>query len=208
MRLTKTQSRIIAVGLLLLFFLVGSIIIRTKKELGTIPTIAITKEEDGSYDTKVVFGEFKKSEVKDGKKVWEIHAVTGKYSPEKGIADLDKPVVDLYRGDDVITITADRAKITLQGTGLSHVDAMGSVVAHSRNKDATVKTEHAIYDKPTDKLFCPEHVEIIGKQGTLSGDDLEGSVDIKNFVIRKNVTTYIEPEATRVVKQNPKSKKK
>lgn len=203
MRLTKLQSRILAVGVLVLVFGIGFLLTRTKKEFGTIPTIEVTRDADGSFDAKVVFGEFQKSEVKDGKKLWEIHAKTGRYSPEKGLADLEFPVVTIYKTSDTIVLTADKARINLTQTSLNRVDAQGNVVAHALTKDLTLKTTKALYDKDADTLNCPGHVEITGPQGTLSGDELQGTVDVKDFVLKKNVHTFIKAE---VKKQDGKTR--
>lgn len=194
MRLTKVQSRILASGVFVFVFLIGALLTKSKKELGTVPTIEFSKDANGELDAKVVFGEFRKSEIKDGKKLWEIHARTGRYSPEKNIADLEETEVTIYKERDTIKLTTDRARVTMSGTTLTAVDAEGNVVAHSQERDVTLKTPRAIYNKEADTLSCPDHVEIIAPQGTVSGDGLDGTIDVKKFTLKRNVRTYIKAE--------------
>lgn len=183
-----------ALVVFLFVFVVGAILTKSKKELGAIPSIEFAKDENGDLDAKVVFGEFRKSEIKEGKKLWEIHAQTGRYSPEKNIADLEKLEVTIYKEKDVIVLTADKARVTMSGTTLTAVDAEGDVIAHSRDRGITLKTSRALYDKASDQLNCPHHVEIFAPQGEVTGDDLEGTIDVKRFTLKRNVTTFIKAE--------------
>ncbi len=194
MHLTKRQAQLLAGGVLGGFFLVGSLLTGAKSQLGSLPKIEFGKNADGTMEARVVIGEFRKSETKDGKKIWEVTAATARYYPDKNIAELENGLVWLFRGEDTVKISSKLATVHLQGTGLEKVRATGAVVVESNARGVTLKTEEAIFNKVTELLECPGFVEITSPQGEISGDGLVGDTGAENFTLQKNVKTKIMPQ--------------
>lgn len=189
MRINKKHSLLIAGGLLAAFF--ASAYALTKSRSVNLPKISIERNAEGKIEAKVVFGEFRKSEMKGGKKLWEVYAKTGKYYPEFQRAELENPVVELLKDDDKIQLTAKTATVELDGATLAKVIAKGDVVVKSSKRDATITTEEAQFDKGQDSLYCPGAVRIESSSGIVTGEELSGILSTKEFKLGRNVHTLV-----------------
>ncbi len=208
MHLSRRKAQLLAAGVLGGFFLVGMLLTGTKSNLGSVPKIELGKNADGTMQARVVIGEFRKSETKDGKKVWEVTAATARYFPDKNIAELENGLVWLYRGDDVVRVSSNLAIIHLKGTGLDKVQAKGSVVLESEARGITLKTEEANFDQAQEELNCPGLVEITAPQGEISGIGLTGDTGAQNFTLLKDVKTRLKPQSEQTKPAQKKEGKK
>ncbi len=192
LRLKKKHSRILAFAIVFLAIGLALVVGSKRGGISSIPSIELLKNKDGSIDASVVFGAFKKSEVKNGKKIWEITAKVGKFNTTTGLAELQETEVHLLKETDTIILNADQALVTLTGNDLNKIDARGNVVIHSREKSATLYTDSLMYNKETDRIETEDPVKIISPEMELSGVGLDGNTALKNFKLFKDVSTILQ----------------
>lgn len=195
MRLKKKHSRFLA------FAIVGVVILLTilmgvRKEIkASMPSIEIMKDSDGNIEASVVFGEFRKSEVKDGHKNWEIYAKVGRFFPQSGKAILDSPVVTLFKPEDTVVMTSDKGVIFLHGNSLNNVEAHGHVVVTSEKKATVMHSDDLFYEHDTDKLTVPGPVIIESPQMKLTGIGMTGNTALKKFFLNDSVATTLQSKS-------------
>lgn len=205
MRLSRKQSILASVSILALFFL-GVILLRPSSPSlpsassqnlapGT-PTAEPSEQEDRPTQAAgpdFILDNFKREEVKGGKKIWEVKATRGRYSPSSGRAVLENAEMWLHQKDGgVISLKADKADLRLEGSdGLSAAEFIGNVVIVQDNK-TTLKTEQANYDKAKDSVFAPGLVTVVGEKMSLEGIGMEVLISSKDIRLLKQTRTVLE----------------
>lgn len=210
MRLTKSQSIIIALGILGLFFAIGIAFIKTKstvalsnikvesinfeldpKEVANKPSAGIIAENKGSA---VVLGKFERSETSDdGKLLWEIKADKGRYYPETNTANLEEATIWYHKkSGKKIKLETNKADIELDGNNLKKAFVYSGVKI-ILNENATIITEEASYDKMANSVNSSKKVEIKNEIMETTGYGLEGNIATQEFMLLNNVTSIIKP---------------
>lgn len=208
--LTRKQSITLGVGLLGAFFLVSALLVSsntakrvpssattlTKESVGgTLPegTEATTSGTPG-IGSAFVLNEFKRNLVRDGKVVWEIVGKKGEYAPGSNVAEIQSPELTMStQNGDPAFLSAGRALLTMNGAELAKADLFDDVLLRYKN-ETTLRTSRASYDKSTETVTVPVHVEIENGTGTTSGDSLVGNIITKEFTIEGGVRTVIKPQ--------------
>ncbi len=205
MYLTKRQSLVIALGILGIFFVVVYQLVRGSQGEGRSPTPTKHTSEPSPQNATPLpqatpdelgvpqfsLKDFQRSEERDGRKAWEIHAALGEYFPAKQLLRLTHSTLWLYRKTgETVKLTSDRALVRMQGTSLSSANVQGSVTVIFDDK-VTARTEEATYDQQANLLLAPGHVTITGELFDIDGDDLTLHTDSKEALLKKNVKTVI-----------------
>ncbi len=194
MRINKKQSRLIAFAAMVIFFLVGISFLNNSSNQKKLMIKSVSQEqtedptstEKASLDPDIesdinpepeVSGtekqssaaielqNFERSEIKDGKKVWEIKARRSIYNPKKQTTQIFDALLIVYREiDQVIKVKATRADLLLEkgnpaivdfydGVELDTGDGMklNTSTARYNTKEATIDAEDEVIIK--DKLF-------------------------------------------------------
>ena len=209
MRLTKSQSIVLALGILALFFTVGIGFMKSRSTPTRISLKPKAEEKrevtqsigdiDFDYSSEkgssVVLGKFERAESSaDGRPLWEIKADTGKYYPQSSKADVDDAIMKFYKkGGKTILLKTKKADITLEGNGLKSAHAYGGVVLNLNDK-TTIKTEEANYDKISGNIITTKRVDIFHEMMETTGYGLEGNIPKQEFVLLKNVNSVIKPK--------------
>lgn len=213
MRLGKTQSRILAAGVVTIFLVIAISLVPSGT--GTItppraipsptgtpryaPIAAVSLQPSDTPQTSTSttpasafsLGSFHRSENKDGKVLWEISATAGDYSPGAGTAQLTGPVMHLYRPTgEKIAVTAERATLYLTEASLSSADLEGSVVI-TYNDTSKITSAQAIYSKETNEIRMPQDVLVTTELLTIQGASLVAYLDTKKVEIFDPVHTVI-----------------
>jgi LPS export ABC transporter protein LptC len=195
MYITKKQSRVITLVILAAFFAVVCILLVVKKS----PTQQQDVAENAPAATPTPSGasslftltDFKRSEVKNGKKMWEIVAQSGQFFPSTGEFHLITPNLTTYQKDGgSVTLLAEKARITLEGTTLNRAILEGNVRIEQSGK-YTIATERADYDRALEQVYIPGLVTVKGAFGTTTGREVTIDTKTKNAVFRKDVHTVI-----------------
>lgn len=212
MRFSRKQSIVASVAILFLFFL-GVALLRPQSK-NTIPTDSLQPSEPqespqlhATSDSGVaasnsaplgsgpdfILDNFKREEVKAGKKIWEVKASRGRYNPSAGRAMLENAEMLLHqKGGGIVSLKANNANLTLEGSeGLSAAEFSGNVVIVQDNK-TTLETELATYDKAKDTIVAPDFVKVSGDKMYLEGIGMEVLVTSKDIRLLKQTKTIIE----------------
>ena len=207
MRLTRRQSILASVGILVLFF-VAVALLRPKSPVlpssevinpssSNDPLDPDPKNSGNNAGPGFILDDFKREEIKDGKKVWEVKASRGRYNPGGGQAALENSMLWLYKKDGgIVTLKSDKAILKLEGAeGLSAADFIGNVIIVQDNK-TTLMTDQASYDKLKDLITAPNLVKISDEKMNLEGIGMEVKVSTKEIRLLQQTKTLIEPKDT------------
>ena len=189
MRIGRSQSIWLAVGVLVLFF--ATVILVTKKNAGSgmqLPTAIPTP----APDSKFTLNTFHRSEIKDGKKVWEVEGLRGEMYPQTNVAKVDTATIHLYRNDGtIVTLLAPTAEVNLAGAELSKAHVSGGITLRYAD-DFTLTTEAATYDKVTGIVTSDTPTTITGDQFEVKGDTLLAKVDEKSVLLKNHVKSVFK----------------
>lgn len=195
--LSRRQSIFLASSLIGLFFIGMWALSRGSSTTGF--KTATAAPTPGHYPTpqqgaQFLLNDFHRSEIKNGRKIWEVKAVKGEYFPGKQMAQIFEADVWLFRSEtEKVFLSAPEAEITFDGTALNKAFFPAEVhVVY--NDQYTVDTSAATYDKASDTVSSDQRV-------TLTSDmiDVEGSRFIahsaeNSIVISGGVKTVIKPQ--------------
>ena len=202
MYLTRSQSIWISIFITVTFltvaFLLGSsknsVTLTTEKEALT-KTLKIADKIAEEKEVKSTFSltEFHRSEVKDGKKVWEIKDKFGSHNAVTGSTTILNPKIWFYKEDGkVIKIKSNRAKVKMNSNEIKSAKLLENVII-SLDNDMTLKTEEADYDYETEKVFCPSDVHIKTDLIETMGVGLEAWLKTKEVKLLTKVRSVITP---------------
>jgi LPS export ABC transporter protein LptC len=208
MHISKKQSLIIAIGTLVLFFVVSIFGFKSRpsprsnpQRLASsstpTPSAAVTQpdSEIAQEVSRFTLKEFHRSEVRDGKKLWEIYGTEGSVVASANAVRIRDAKLSLYRPDgSQIDIKADEATVALENATISSADLIGRVEIQ-KSKEYTLTTERLIYTKKTEQISAPGRVDIHGPLIHVAGEILEGDLSTNTFKLKKNVTSKILPGA-------------
>jgi LPS export ABC transporter protein LptC len=206
MWLSKTQSQLIVAAAFIGFFAFSYALIRHNRPAGPAPAqpAAMATSEPAPAAARDVtpqpglpqglfkIEDFQRSESKDGQKLWEIKGSHAEFVPGSNQVSLKDAQLWVRRPNgDVVELFADQALITLEANSLSSADLTGHVkVIH--NKETTLTTEHALYNKSTSLIVAPGPVLIENARMRISGQKLQAKLDTNEITLAQDVDTVIE----------------
>lgn len=216
MGISKRQSFFIAGGALALFFLVGGLFLRgnskqvpiteVNKAATSNPPSSIPIQTDGANTSQnqelspaqgiFTMNEFHRSEVKDGKKIWEVSGSKAQYLIQNNAVRIHDADLTLLGKDGKSTqLRTKQATIFLNGTTLSKAHLEDEVVAVYDNL-YTLTTSVAECNREENTIQMPSKVKIVGPSFEIQGDTLEGDIDSSVFAMRGDVITILHPRAS------------
>lgn len=207
MRLTKSQSIVIAAGSILLFFGIaimlvqgrGSIPVRPVSNSQSQAAPIITNSESSNPGSttlptsEVILNRFHRSEVKDGKKLWEVQAQQGRYLPESASIELTSAHLSVYqKSGETVTLQAQKATLYLSGQELVRAETSGGVKV-DRDGKVTLETERATYMRNDNIVQAPGFVQIKSDTLNVSGTGLEVNLDTEEIKLNSEVSSVVQP---------------
>lgn len=202
MRLSKQQSIIIGVAIIGVFFAIGvtslskkggSPSIDIKRSPAVATAISTAAPEAVDMSSRFTLQDFHRSEVRDGRKLWEVKAARGRFFPETNSTHLENADLWLFKDEDsTVFIHADEAVIFLEGVGMKRAEATKAVKIIFNDK-VTIETEEAIYDKGSETITAPGKVHISSDSLDVTGEGLHGDVNTKAFRLEQNVESIVKP---------------
>jgi LPS export ABC transporter protein LptC len=157
----------------------------------------VTSQDSSQATSTGVFTmhEFHRSEVRDGRKLWEVKGSQAHYNPESStvtIADAD--LLLLGKNGKEGQLRTKQATLFMQGPTLAKAHLEKGVTA-IYDQQYTLTSEEAVCDRVANTVVIPGQVKIESAGMELSGDSLKGDIDAQSFVITGNVVTVIKPNA-------------
>ena len=202
MYLSRKQSIAIAIGLIAIFFLVGSLFIETKESPVAIDLNPKTESnvQSGSEKNQIeptfTLEDFHRSEIdKHGNKIWEVKAKEGQYFPKTNLAEVKNATVWFYREEEeqAIIIKSDQATLFIDGTTLSKADMAGNISMDYAG-EFTVLTGEATYFKEEHAVHAPGFVRIFNEQYDIQGKKLDAQLETREFVLHHEVESVLHPK--------------
>ncbi|MSQ46833.1 MAG: LPS export ABC transporter periplasmic protein LptC [Deltaproteobacteria bacterium] len=156
----------------------------TKKIREIAPDLAVTTEQRMQG--------FRRTKVRDGKKVWEIVARRARYSQDRQEVIVEGPEFSFYLKDgEMIALKSEEARVYLDSEGqeVSRVELKGNL--EMRVGDFSIKTQTATFESTRNTIVSDGTVQIDGPG--LSAVGLGYSVDVaeKRLTLNADVQTTI-----------------
>ena len=191
--MNRKKSLIVAASVIVAFFL-GVIFIFKKQTTISTPIGELSVELDLSTGPKVVLNNFKRSESKDGKKLWEITAEKGVFSPNTQEAQVENPKLQFFKKSDVtVTLTSRKAIINFDNQTLANAELLDEVLLVQDNPSFIMTGNRALYDQK--QVLIPGPVTIRSDSLFIEGENLVGDVEAEVFTIKNNVKSVIRKES-------------
>ena len=210
MKITRKQSIGIALGILVLFFGLSFALMDTGSQ-ASIPELPENAEalrsdrqaagelssaiQAGELGPAVTLNRFHRSESKDGRKLWEITAVSGQYLPEQHSALVQEATLLFFQKDGkVIQLEADQAKLKVEDANLNQAEIEGSVRI-TYNDEISLATDQALYDRVNNLVTAPGLVTIDSDMIEITGKEMRADLDKQEFVLQRSVNSVIKPRS-------------
>ncbi|MGI6523859.1 MAG: LPS export ABC transporter periplasmic protein LptC [Bdellovibrionota bacterium] len=213
MRLTRKQSLILSGCVIICFFLVAGFLHKANQSYNLPPPPAeqTLSEKIASAmpdsDIELVMGKFHRSETKDGKKLWEVMSKEGRYNPTEQTAQLLEAQLWFYQKDgDVITVTSEKANITIKDAKLEDVKLSDNVIITLNDIKLTTNRARMAGDDQT--VTTPGEITIEKPGLILKGKKLRANLGTKEFLLEKDVSTTIFQYGQQNLKQALKKEDK
>jgi len=189
----RKKSLIVAASVIVAFFL-GVIFLFKKQTSISTPIGELSVELDLSTGPKVVLNNFKRSESKDGKKLWEITAEKGVFSPNTQEAQVENPKLQFFKKSDVtVTLTSRKAIINFDNQTLANAELLEEVLLVQDNPSFIMTGNRALYDQK--QVLIPGPVTIRSDSLFIEGENLVGDVEAEVFTLKNNVKSVIRKES-------------
>lgn len=208
MRISKKQSMAAGVGIIILFFIIGSFSLRgggagpddDASGSGASSTAAHGARAGAASPapldlaSRFTLQDFHRSEIRDGKKVWEVKARRGQYFPETNSAALEEADLWLFKdAGEQTALHAAHARLVLSGAALAKAE-LSDAVTIDYNGKVTIQTDQATYDKSAETVHAPGKVRIESGGLEITGESLQGNITTREFHLERNVESVIKPK--------------
>jgi len=136
--------------------------------------------------------DFRRTKVRDGKKVWEIVARQARYSQERQEVIVEGPEFSLYLKDgEVIALKSQEARVHLDSKGqeVSRIELKGNL--EMRVGDFSIKTQEATFENERNTIVSDGTVQIDGPGLSVAGQGYMVDVAEKRLTLNADVQTTI-----------------
>jgi LPS export ABC transporter protein LptC len=197
MNISKRQSILLGSCLIIAFFMIGIVMLYSNnKSEETSSALELSKQDSANkvnLDVPVEWSKFKRSETKDGRKVWEVAAETGRYFPATSTAELLDSTITFFREDgNQMKVNSKRALVIFDGAAIKNAELSENVELFY-NEEVKITTEKALYNPSIDEITAPGFVHIKSQSLDIQGEDLLGYLKKKQFSLRRNISSEIAP---------------
>jgi len=215
MHITKRQSRVLSVVILIGFIGIGIAFWRssipeyqygattsteakqaTPEKVAQGSTAAAPRAAaiiPPDADSKFTLERFHRSETKDGQTLWEISGSEAEYFPEQNAILIHDCFLLFFTEDQKkIELDAKTARLVIEESRPARVQAEGEVELRY-NDEITIKTERANYTAKDNLLTSPGKVHIIGEGFSTEGYRMRVHLDREEFRLLRDVKTVIDP---------------
>lgn len=200
--ISRKQSLLMAAGIVSLFVLSGVFLLKTQPTLEETysatdkesqPQGSSTEEPEPEKKNVVVLKKFQRSQIKDGKPVWDIEAIKGRHVPEDKQSFLESPKLTIYNEDGSTTkVNSRSATLYHSEDGIERAELFEQVAVAVSQK-MTLETEQATFFAKEQKVTAPGKVLIEASGFTVKGTELQGDLNSNTFTILQDVDTVIKP---------------
>ncbi len=138
--------------------------------------------------------DFRRVQVKDGRKVWEVSAEDARYFEDDGIVVVREPMVAWFLDDgDRLGLSGDEGRVVLADQSVQFVEMRGEIQVDLA--EMRVLAEDAVYDHRNRRISAPGAVQIAGSYLDLTGEDMLVDIDRQVLSLAGNVAMTLQPSA-------------
>ncbi len=138
---------------------------------------------------------FRRVQVRDGKKVWEIAARQARYFEASGEVVVDAPEVSFYLSDgEVIALRCGEARLHRgkEEKDISQIELKKDL--QIQVGDFSLRTQEAVYDSEHDTISSSGAVQILGRGLVVEGQGYTVDVADKRLMLNSDVRTTVTKE--------------
>jgi len=160
-------------------------------------TKELQKEMEASVDPDADqrMQNFRRVQVRDGKKVWEIAARQARYFEESSEVAVDAPEVSLYLDDgETIALRCGEGRLHLgmDARDVTRIELKKDL--EIQIGDLSIRTQQAVYDSEHNTISSPEFVQISGRGLFIEGQGYTVEVNEKRLTLNSAVRTIVTKE--------------
>jgi LPS export ABC transporter protein LptC len=136
--------------------------------------------------------DFRRTKVRDGKKVWEIVARQARYSQERQEIIVEEPEFSLYLKDgEIVAVKSQEARVQLDSEGqeVTRVVLKGNLEMWIG--DFFIKTQEATFESERNTLVSDSTVQIDGPGLSVAGQGYTVDVAAKRLTLNADVQTTV-----------------
>lgn len=202
--LTKLQSRLIAIAIVVLFFALSMFFFKKDEDQRRLSKEQVSPSDNNSVETEAssagedaapssfALKSFHRSEIKNGKTVWEATGDNARFFPSENLVKIDKSNFLFYSDkDELINLTADKAILHLSGSTLVKAVVEGDVILKYGDK-VTIKTKEATYLMKEAIVTAPGLVNIEHEMIDTKGNGLHANLNTEEVVLLRKVKSVIK----------------
>ena len=140
--------------------------------------------------------DFRRVQVQDGRKVWEVAAEDAQYFDDQKVIVIRRAVLQWFLKDGrVVSLAGEEGRILLTGHDVASVELKQDVEV--RLADYLVRVTRADYDHQRGIITAPGAVEIAGRAVELTGNDMEVDIQTQRLMLHHQVSMRVQPELMR-----------
>ena len=191
--MSRNQWRfVIAIVVLFLLTGVGYRLMVTMRQQRAAEEKVKEVAPDLTATTEQRMKDFRRTKVRDGKKVWEIVARQARYSQERQEVIVEGPEFSLYLKDgETVALKSQEAWVHLDGEGqeVTRVELKGTL--EMQVGDFSIKTQEATFDNEQNTIVSDGTVQIDGPGLSVAGQGYKVDVAEKRLTLNANVQTTV-----------------
>lgn len=149
---------------------------------------------DSLPDSALVVKDFYRTQVKDGRTLWEVGGEEVRYLKEEKEAVIKKPrVVFYHQNGETLEVNGDEGRLFFTGKEMDRVHLQGPMQVNYSGY--VLQAGELFYVKGKDQIVLPGRVTLKGKGLELEGVGMEISLHDEKLRLRQQVKTRFEPES-------------
>lgn len=138
--------------------------------------------------------DFRRVQVKDGRKVWEVSAEDARFYETDAIAVVRKPMVAWYLEDGRrLGLSGDEGRVVLSDGSVQFVEMKGAIEVDLA--ELRIEVDEAVYDHENRRISAPGRVQIAGRYLDVSGAGMDLDIDGRRLTLAEHVEMTLQPSA-------------
>ena len=190
--------RLKSLVLVVVFTLLGIIVYKTADTLWR-QRMSEFKENplkflDSLPESALEVKDFHRTQVKDGRKLWEVAGEEVRYLKKDKEAVVKKPrLVFYHKNGEALEVAGDEGRLFFTGQEMERVHIQGALQVNYSGY--ILRTNELLYVKGKDRVVLPGKVTVKGNGLELEGIGMEISLQDEKFWLHQQVKTRFEPES-------------
>ena len=190
MRLGKRQSQALALILIVAFFTLA-FLYTGREEKPATNLVSVTSTPADGANSLFKLTDFRRSEIKNGKKVWEIVAASGEYFADSNKAKVSDANIWFFKSaGEVVKLWAKEAEVGFVEGSITSAHAVKGFHL-DYNQQLQVDSDEADYDLTEKVVKINSPVKITHAQMQTEADSMTVYIEKDEVILSKNVRSVL-----------------